>query len=285
VRVDLSLGGELNFGSLGSNLSQILGNNTGVGSGPIFGVPLTVETALGVTDGPAVVGLQNVAAGAAASGQSVLNGLDATLDGLSAGAGGSTSPSGDALGSGVIGVLPQSVGGLIGQAHSVLGSDTAVMNVVSDVADLSSLQKNGDVSSGDHITFPDPPTIAAQVDHLFTAGQYTDFGLTMHSDDNSGNGKIVSTLTSHTVDGSGGSSSLVDAPIQQHDSGSLQPGKIVSTLTSHTVDGSAGSSSLVDTPIQQHDAGAPHLEQHYIGASSVPLPVLHDEFTVNAASI
>src|SRR3984893_16702157 len=41
VRVDLSLGGELNLGSLGSDLSQVLDNNTGVGSNPILGIDLT----------------------------------------------------------------------------------------------------------------------------------------------------------------------------------------------------------------------------------------------------
>jgi hypothetical protein len=164
------------------------------------------------------------------------------------GAGGSAS-SGDAVGSGVIGVLATPSGALNAQEAAAFSGDAATMNIVSDVADFSSLQNKGDVSSGNTFSFSQPAVTLAQVDPLFSGGRYTDYGLAMH-EDHSGSVKILGTPNGHTLDGSTGSLSLVDIPTHQHDSGGLAP-----------------------------------IDQHDIGASLVHMPMPHDEFTVRAASI
>jgi hypothetical protein len=242
--LDISLGRDLNFASLGSDQSPILGQ-TGLALDQLLGVPSSIETVPGVNAAPDL-GFQNIAPGLGDFGQTVSTVVGTGLGALMGGAGGSAS-SGDALGSGVIAVLATPHA----QEPVISSGDAATMNVVSDVADFSSLQNNGDVSSGNKISFSDPPAVTvAQVDPLFSGGRYTDYGLAMHAEDHSGSVESLSTLNGHSLDGTAGSLSLVDTPTHPHDSGELAP-----------------------------------IDQHDIGASLVHLPMPHDEFTVRAASI
>jgi hypothetical protein len=93
-------------------------------------------------------------------------------------------------------------GGLSTQAH-----------VLSDSSEISGLTRQGDLSSGDVINFPGSPF--AFVDELFAGPQYTDYNVTLQTQESGAAGQEAATSTA-----SGASeiaTSIVDIPLS-HDS-------------------------------------------------------------------
>jgi hypothetical protein len=286
VHLDVRLGGDLQVGSL-SSLSQLI--STEINSTVTLGVDLSrigldaqldAASSLGAANPAHVdfnsgmlnldpfsslsqsVSITTIGSVTTATVQGELNGPNGTLAALSSGHG-LTTRLGDAVGSDVIGALPRSATDATAKELGFPGNHTSI---VSDLGGLTSLQRTGDVSSGDNIVFLNPAPITAQVDHLFASGQYTPLGITLHSSSVADIGNSQSELISPPLDS--GSSSLVDAPHQQHDPSSSQ----LSTATNSVINASApapiGSSlSLVaPDPSQLHD--------HQIGVSTI-VPAVH----------
>jgi hypothetical protein len=121
--------------------------------------------------------------------------------------------------------LGNTLNALAGQSADALNTSnmgTPALNIVSDVPELASLGHNQDVSSGGTIAFPDLTSANVhQLDDLFTGGRYTDYGLTLQSDVNSGVTAIADALN-NDADGST-SSSPIDPPTDSQGS-ALAPG-------------------------------------------------------------
>jgi hypothetical protein len=121
--------------------------------------------------------------------------------------------------------LGNTLNALAGQSADALNTSnmgTPALNIVSDVPELASLGHNQDVSSGGTIAFPDLTSANVhQLDDLFTGGRYTDYGLTLQSDVNSGVTAIADALN-NDADGST-SSSPIDSPTDSQGS-ALAPG-------------------------------------------------------------
>jgi len=110
------------------------------------------------------------------------------------------------------------------QADAVNMSDMAPLplDILSDPPEIAALAHDQDVSSGGTIAFPDLASAKVlQVNELFSGGQYTDYGLAVQSEGNSGAATIADTLN-----GDADNSTLntpVDSPIDSHES-ALSPG-------------------------------------------------------------
>jgi hypothetical protein len=143
----------------------------------------------------------------------------------------------DSLVTQAIGSVASSVGalvptiadlGLLGDigpdlTNAVKTSDIpAALDIVSDVPEIIPLTNAQAVSPGGTIAFPDLTNAnVLQVNELFAGGQYTDYGLTMQSNGDSGATTIADTLTGGTD--SSTLNSPVDSPTDSHES-VLSPG-------------------------------------------------------------
>jgi hypothetical protein len=111
-------------------------------------------------------------------------------------------------------ILNELPGGLTG-ALSTSGVTAPALNIVSDALEITPLAQDQAVSSGGTIAFPDLTSAnALQVNELFAGGQYTDYGLAVQSEGNSGATTIVDPL------GAADNSTLnspVDSPIDSHE--------------------------------------------------------------------
>jgi hypothetical protein len=96
------------------------------------------------------------------------------------------------------------------------------LDIVSDPSEIAPLAHDQDVSSGGTIAFPDlTNTNVLHVDELFAGGRYTDYGLAVQSEGNSGATTIVDPLggdaDTSTVN------SPIDSPTDSHEP-ALSPG-------------------------------------------------------------
>jgi hypothetical protein len=96
------------------------------------------------------------------------------------------------------------------------------LNIVSDASEIAPLAHGQDVSSGGTISFPDlTGANVLHVDDLFAGGQYTDYGLAVQSEVNSGATAIADTLSGDTDNST--SNSPIDSTTDSHES-ALSPG-------------------------------------------------------------
>jgi hypothetical protein len=144
------------------------------------------------------------------------------------------------------GVAGNLTGALSAQEGLLSNSHSQPMSWSASV-DFISLQ-NGEIPSGATIGLAVAPTTqGGSPDQLFSGGHYTDYGLALHSTQNSSAVPIIGTI-GYMGDSSG--------------------------------------TALAGNHLAQHEPqSAGSIDQHDIAAPLSPPPVLHDEFTVRAVSI
>jgi hypothetical protein len=108
--------------------------------------------------------------------------------------------------------------------HALNTSDMAApaLDIVSDAPEIAPLAHDQDVSAGGTISFPDLTGVnLLQADDLFAGGRYTDYGLAVQSEVNSGATAMTDTLGGNTDNSS--LNAPIDSPPDSHES-ALSPG-------------------------------------------------------------